>query len=70
VPVRAAGSVTADSGALVRVEHDGPWLVLVIERPKRTKRVYLSMSDAALVVAVLSRELPPVEVRHVPGRPS
>jgi hypothetical protein len=62
--------MTADSGALVRVEHAGPWLVLVIERPKRTKRVYLTMSDAALVVAALGRELPPVEVRHVSERAS
>jgi len=62
--------VTADSGALVRVEHDGPWLVLVLERPKRTRRVYLSMTDAALVVAVLGRELPAVEVGHVSERTS
>ena len=70
MPVRAVVTVTADGGARVRVEHDGPWLVLVIERPKRTKRVYLSMSDAALVVAVLGRELPPVEVRHAGERAS
>ena len=58
--------MTADGGARVSVEHEGDWLVLVLERPKRTRRVYLSMADAALVVAVLGRELPPVEVRHVP----
>ena len=70
MPVRAVGAMTADSGALVRVEHDGDWLVLVIERPKRVKRVYLTLADAALVVAVLGRELPPVEVRRVPERAS
>ena len=69
-PVREAGTVSADSGAQVRVEHDGDLLVLVIERPRRVKRVYLTTSDAALVVAVLGRELPPVEISHVPGRAS
>ena len=62
--------MTADSGAQVRVEHDGDWLVLVIERPRRTKRVYLTRADAALVVAVLGRELPPVEISHVSERTS
>ena len=62
--------IRPDAGARIRVEHDGPWLVLLIDRPRRTKRIYLGLDEAAQVVAVLSKELPPIEVRQVAGRPA
>ena len=41
----------------ITLEHDRDWLVLVIERTKRTRRVYLTRSDAAYVHQLLGREL-------------
>ena len=49
----------------IRVERDREWLVLVVTRFRREKeprisRMYLSTDEAALVIALLSREVPPV----------
>ena len=52
----------------IRVEHDREWLVLVIERIRRTRRVYLLPDEAARVAAVLSAELPEVVTRQLTPR--
>ncbi len=49
----------------IRVERDREWLVLVVTRVRREKeprisRMYLSTDEAALVIALLSLEVPPV----------
>jgi hypothetical protein len=43
--------------AVIRIERDREWLVVVIERPKRTRRVYLSTDEAAYLNQLLAREL-------------
>ena len=58
----STSSLTISPDADIRVEHDREWLVLVIERIRRTRRVYLLPDEAARVVAVLSAELPEVRV--------
>lgn len=50
----------------IRVEHDREWLVLVVERIRRTRRLYLLPDEAARVVAVLSSELPEVRTTRRP----
>jgi hypothetical protein len=48
----------------IRLEHDGDWLVLVITGT-RIKRVYFRREEAALVVALLNRELGEVTTRKI-----
>ena len=49
--------------ALIKIEHDGDWLVIVVER-KRVRRFYLTITEAAELAALLGRELPEVTTRR------
>jgi hypothetical protein len=46
--------------ALLTIEHDRTWLVVIIERKRRIRRFYLSPSEATELAAKLTRELPKV----------
>jgi hypothetical protein len=50
------------------VTRDGEFLVLAIDRGRRTRRVYLRPDEAAMVVAALTAELPEVTVRKATPR--
>jgi hypothetical protein len=60
----------ADTGAVVSVaavpQRPG-WLCVVVERPKRTRRLWLAIDEAAQLRAGLDAVLPPVESTRRPG---
>ena len=52
----------------VSVTRDGQFLILLIDRGRRTRRVFLRPDEAAMVVAVLQAALPEVVRRTVTAR--
>ena len=47
----------------VSVARSGEFLILQIDRGRRVRHLFLRPDEAAMVVAVLQAELPPVTVR-------
>lgn len=50
----------------MEVTREGEWLVIKIERTKRTRRFYLGFDEAAQLVDLLKREIGEVETSQLP----
>lgn len=50
----------------IEVTRDREWLVIKIERTKRTRRFYLGLDEAQILIDLLKRELGEVETSQLP----